>query len=213
MKRVINFFMPKEDVFFDLLTNQAKVVCKAGTVFGKFLRDYDDLSLAQKKKRLKEIVKIEHEGDKLIRETIRLLNKSFITPIDREDIHRLTELLDDLIDSIDDISQKLLQYEIKEIPRDLLSLSAVSLNSLQEVHRAVSCLKKPDSISVHLRKIHDLEDEGDKIYYDAITALFKKEKNALEIIKRKDLYEGIEDLLDKTQDVARIVEGIVVKHA
>jgi len=205
--------MPKEDVFFDLLTNQAKVVCQTGTVFGKFLRDYDDLSLAQKNKRLNDIVEMEHEGDKLIHKTIRLLNKSFITPIDREDIHRLAELLDDLIDSIDDISHKLLQYDVKIIPKDLLALSAVSLNSLQEVHKAVSCLKKSDSINVHLRKIHDLEDDGDKIYFDAITALFKKEKDALEIMKRKDLYEGIEDLLDKTQDVARIVEGIVVKHA
>ncbi len=205
--------MPKEDIFFDLLKNQAQVVCETGTLFGKFLRDYDSLSWSQRKKKIREINDREHEADKLIHETVELLHKSFITPIDREDIHQLTELLDDLVDSMDDISQKCLQYQINKIPKDLFELSVVSLKSLHEVYKAVSCLKKPKNISSHLRKIHDLEDEGDEIYFRAMTDLFKKEKNPVNIIRRKELYTELEALIDRTQDVARIIEGIVIKHA
>lgn len=213
MKRVINFFMPKEDVFFDLLKNQADTVCKAGALFGKFLRDYNKLTLAQKKKRVKGIIDIEHEADKLIHETVDLLHKSFITPIDREDIHELTHLLDDLVDLMDEISNKLIQYEVKAIPRDLFDLCAVSLKSLNEIHSAISKLKKPKDIHFHLRKIHDLEDEGDAIFYKAITDLFRKERNAIKVIKFKELYEKAEALSDKAQSVAIVIEGIVVKHA
>jgi len=205
--------MPKEDVFFDLLKKQSLTVFEAGKLFGKLMRDFDDLSLKEKQVRFKEIDKLEHEADNLTHETVKMLHKNFITPIDREDIHNLTELLDDLIDLMEDISRKLLQYGIEEIPKNLFDLSVISLRSLHEVHNAVSCLKKPGSIGTHLIRIHELEDEGDEVYYKAITALFKKEKNAVKIIKLKDLYEEVETLLDKTQDVACVIEGIVIKHA
>jgi hypothetical protein len=213
MKRIINFFLPKEEVFFDLLKSQASVACRAGTLFGRFLRDYNELSLASKRKRVKQIIKVEHEADKLTHEIVGLLHKTFITPIDREDIHELTHLLDDLVDLMDEISSKLIQFEVERIPRHLFNLCAVSLKSLNEVYKAVSHLRKPAKIHVFLRKIHDLEDEGDKIFYDAISDLFKKEKDAIKVIKFKDLYERTETLLDKTQDVAIVIEGIVVKHA
>ncbi len=213
MKRIINFFMPKEDIFFDLLKNQAEKVCDTGAFFGKFLKDFDDLSLAKKKKALHKINEMEHDADKLTHEIVALLHKSFITPIDREDIHELAGLLDDLVDLVDDIAIKLVQYEIKVIPKDLFDLAVVSLKSLNEVYKAVCCLKKPKSIQIHLRKIHDLEDEGDEIHYKAITLLFKKEKHAIELIKLRDIYRELEDLLDKSQDVAILIEGIVVKHA
>jgi len=205
--------MPKEDIFFDLLKNQAQVVCETGTLFGKLLRDYDSLSLAQRKRKVKEIKDMEHKADKLTHEMVALLHKSFITPIDREDIHELADLLDDLIDLMDDISRKLIQYQMKKVPKDLFELSVISLKSLHEVYKAVACLKKPKSINTYLRKIHDLEDEGDEVYYKAIADLFKKEKNAINVIRRKDLYQELEVLIDTTQKVAIVIEGIVVKHA
>ncbi len=213
MKRVIKFFMPQEDVFFDLLKKQSEMVCKTGSLFGKLLKDYNKLTLIQRKKKVKEIVKIEQEADHLTHEIVALLHKSFITPLDREDIHGITHLMDDLVDLMDEIATKLLQYEIKAIPENFFDLCAVSLQALMEVNKAVSLMKKPNLINPHLRKIHDLEDEGDKIFYDAITNLFKKEKNAVKIIKFKDLYERAESLTDKSQDVAILIEGIVVKHA
>jgi predicted phosphate transport protein (TIGR00153 family) len=213
MKRIINFFMPKEDIFFDLLKNQSKIVCETGTLFGKFLRDYDELSFNAKKKRLKAITDSEEKGDDLTHEIVGLPHKSFITPIDREDIHELTNLLDNLIDLMDDISNKLLQFEVEEIPKDLFDLCVVSIKALNEVHLAVSCLKKPKNISFYLISIHNFEDEGDRIYFNAINGLFKKEKNAVKIIKLKDLYEKVENLLDECQQIAIVLEGIVVKHA
>ena len=213
MKRVINFFIPKEDIFFDLLKNQAKTVCQTSTIFGRFLRDFDELSVKQKKKKMNEINEMEHKADDLTHEMVALLHKSFITPIDREDIHQLADLLDDLVDVIDDVSNKLVQYELKKIPEDLFDLSVVGLKSLNEVFEAVSCLKKPNSINVHLRRIHDFEDEGDRIYNKAISDLFKKEKNAIKLIKLRDIYREMEDLLDKAQKIAIVIEGIVVKHA
>lgn len=205
--------MPKEDVFFDLLKNQAKTVCETGTLLGKFVRNFDSLSLKERKNSLRKINDMEHKADELTHEIVELLHKSFITPIDREDIHELADLLDDLVDLMDDIATKIIQYEIKEIPEDLFDLSVVSLKSLNEVFESVSCLKNPKSIKVHLRSIHDFEDEGDRIYYKAITFLFRKEKNAVKLIKLRDIYRELEELLDKCQRVAIVIEGIVVKHA
>ena len=205
--------MPKEDIFFDLLKNQAKIVCETSTIFGRFLRDFDELNAKQKKKKVSEINEMEHKADELTHEMVALLHKSFITPIDREDIHQLTDLLDDLVDVIDDVSNKMIQYELKEIPEDLFDLSVTGLKSLNEVFEAVSCLKNPVSINVHLRRIHDFEDEGDRIYNKAISGLFKKEKNAIKLIKLRDIYGEMEDLLDKSQRVAIVIEGIVIKHA
>ncbi len=205
--------MPKEDVFFVLMKKQASVVCKEAALFGKFLRDYNVLSPAKRNSALKAIIDAEHEGDELTHEIIALLHKSFITPIDREDIYSLVHLLDDLIDLMDEIANKLIQYNFDEIPDDLFSLTAVALKALQEVFEAVSCLQKPKSINVHLRKIHDFEDEADKRFNNSISVLFRKEKNAVNLIKLKELYERAEALADKAQHVAIVIEGIVVKHA
>ena len=145
---------------------------------------------------------------------IRKLNKSFITPFDREDIYSLAASLDDIIDIIDSATQHIIVYHIDRITAEAKELGFIILKACQTVEKAIDVLEKhPKQISDFCVEINSLENEADRVRSDAISRLFNEEKNPIVLIKWKEIYEELELVTDKCEDAANILESIVVKNA
>lgn len=210
---MLNFFIPQETKFFEMLEVQSGNTCLGADEFKAFISEFSSLDEDAKKERAKSIKEIERKGDRLSKEITDLLHKSFITPLDREDIHALTYLLDDLLDLIDIFSRKLIQFNIGVIPKLMMQQAALVHEVVYEVDKAVKALRHSNRVSVFCDRIRDIEEKGDFIHNKAIGGLFRDSLEPMEIIKLKDLYEDLELLTDRGKDTAKVIEGIVVKHA
>ena len=160
------------------------------------------------------IKEIEHQGDLQTHEIIRTLNKSFITPFDREDIYSLASALDDIIDAIDALAQRLIIYHIDKITPEAKELGFVILKACQTVEKAVAMLEnKTQHILEYCVEINSLEGEADRVRADAISRLFDEERDPIFLIKWKEIYENLERVADRCEDVANVLESVVVKNA
>jgi hypothetical protein len=160
----------------------------------------------------KRIKDIEHGCDELTHTVTTKLNKSFITPFDREDIFTLCVALDDVCDYIDAGARAIIMYGIKEVSDHARGLAKVIQGLAMEINSAVSMLAKPDGMNQHIVEIHRLENEADDIYFRAIGELFQNQTDAMTVIKWKELYEILENATDRCESVANIVESIILKH-
>ncbi len=212
MAKVLDFLLPKEEQFYQLLIAQSTTSVKTAEALEDLVRRFNDLENGERLTRIRHIRELEAQGDRETHALIDKLHTSFITPIDREDIHELAVLLDDLIDYMDNVGKKLAQFHVKHLPDAFIEQIAISHRAILEVHAAVENLKG-SHIKEHLVKIHDLEEEADVVFGKAIEELFSKPHEAIEVIKLKDLYETAEAIPDNCQAVAVLLEGIVVKHA
>ncbi|MBU1120391.1 MAG: DUF47 family protein [archaeon] len=213
MKRILNFFVPKETKFFGLLEKQSKNVCLGSDEFKSFINSFSSIDEETKKEKAGKIKELELKGDTISKEITDLLHKSFITPIDREDIHELTWLLDDQLDLLNSFSRKIVQFKVKEIPELMLKQAELAYEAIHEVDKAVMALRHEKIVSSFCDRIHAIEEENDAIHNKAVVELFQNSKDAVEIIKLKDLYQDLEILTDRSKDTALVIEGIVVKHA
>lgn len=204
-------FFPKEEKFFEYF-NEASEKILVGI---KLLREMmvDLSTAAESSKKIKEV---EHEADRITHETISKLHQTFITPIDREFIHSLITRMDDILDLIDSASERVFLYKITTSTDHALSLINTMERAIIEVAKGVerlSDLKNSKSILNTCIEIHSLENEGDRIFRLALSDLFNSNFDPTEIIKWKDIYETFEDTIDKCEDVANILEGIVLENA
>ncbi len=184
---------------------------KAGQAFKDLLNDYTNIE-----QKIKNIKDLEHEGDILTHEIFDKLNRTFITPIDREDIHQLTSEVDDVLDYILATADRLQLYKIKKPTPETLKLTEVLIAAIEILGKAVNSLKDPKRSRRTLDycvEINRLENEGDLLHKAAIAELFSDGKDAVEIIKWNDIYDHLESAIDMCEDVADTVEGIVVKNA
>ncbi len=156
---------------------------------------------------------LEHKGDELTHRVIDELNKTFITPIDREDIHDLSTALDDVLDLIDSTAMRLVLFRITEPIPELPEMSAVLLSQVKEIAGAVSRLQDNDHVIERCIEINRLENDADRLFQSAIAHLFEDVKDAIEVIKRKEIIETLEHATDKAEDVANVLETITVKNA
>jgi predicted phosphate transport protein (TIGR00153 family) len=161
---------------------------------------------------VKRIKNDEHECDELTHKVTTKLNKSFITPFDREDIFTLCVALDDVCDYIDAGARAIRMYDIHEITDHARHLAKVIQSLAMEMHAAIAMLHKPKDLNQHIVEIHRLENEADDVYFRAIGELFQNSTDALAIIKMKELYEILENATDRCESVANIIESIVLKH-
>jgi uncharacterized protein len=161
------------------------------------------------KTRIKDV---EHACDQLTHQITNKLNKSFITPFDREDIYTLAVALDDICDYIDAGVRAIVMYDIQEQNQYSRQLARIIKDLGVEIRGAVSVLNKPNNITERFREIHRLENEGDDVYFRAIGDLFKNEKDPIAVIKWKEFYEILENATDRCESVANIIESIVLKH-
>ncbi|MBM4317538.1 MAG: DUF47 domain-containing protein [Deltaproteobacteria bacterium] len=204
-------FIPKEGRFFELFKNQSKLITEAAGEFRALLAHLDEVE-----KRVRNIKDIEHKGDEIIHATMDLLHKTFITPLDREDIRELSSKLDDVLDFIDAAAQRVLLYEIKQMPNEGRELAEVCVQAVQKVETAVGYLdnlKDPNAIKKICVEINRLENEADYILRAAVAKLFRDENDIKNLIKFKEVYEILETVTDRCEDVANIIDGIVLEYA
>ena len=204
-------FLPRDERFYDFFETSAKKVLEGATQLEDMIRDFKEVSVKAKK-----IKDTEHEGDVITHGTIEMLNRTFITPLDREDIHNLISSLDDVLDYIEACAERLSLFRISKTNEEAMLLVGILVKTVQEVEEAVFKLRRlkgADSIMKNFIEINRLENEGDYVCRAAVAKLFEPGSDPLEVIKWKEIYETLENAIDRCEDVANVLEGIVLKNA
>jgi predicted phosphate transport protein (TIGR00153 family) len=204
-------FLPEEFNFFDLFDKQAELAMEAAGLF-KEVVTHKSVDAAM----LTRMQEIEHRGDVATHQVIDRLNKTFITPIDREDIHKLATQLDDVVDVMNTIVGRLRLYKLTSADASLSEFATVIEESVREVASAVKGLRKlkdAKSIMDSCVEVNRLENVGDAMRDRVLADLFEREKDAITVIKWKEIYQDAETVLDVCEDVANVVESILVKQA
>jgi predicted phosphate transport protein (TIGR00153 family) len=202
-------FFKKNDKFFKIFGQMTVHILEAAEILGFMLRNPADSSLASHATKIKDL---EHRGDELTHRVIDELNKTFITPIDREDIHDLSTALDDVLDLIDGIATRIVLFRIVDPIGFVPEMSAVLLSQAMEIGAAVSNLQDNDHVVERCIEINRLENDADRLFQSAIAELFAEVKDPIDVIKRKEIIETLEAATDKAEDVANVLESIIVKN-
>jgi predicted phosphate transport protein (TIGR00153 family) len=202
--------LPRETVFFDLFERAAANAHQGAIQLVEFLERFDDLE-----ERVKKIKDVEHAGDEITHETVDRLNSTFITPMDREDIHELICRLDDIVDLIDTAIQRIVIYKIAKPTDDAKQLAQCLFHATKiivEMMPMMRNMKRADEVRQKCRDVHAQENEGDRIERHAIATLFEGPSDPIHVIKWKDVIEELESATDRCEDVANVIEGIVLKN-
>ena len=201
--------MPREPKFFDLFEKSVANVAKAAKELADFLEDYTNVPL-----KVARITELEHEGDAITHQIMEQLHRTFVTPLDREDIALLTERLDDVMDFIEDAANAMLLYRIEQPTTRAREMAAILVTMTSELVVAVPLLRnrsKMKEILGHCVEINRLENEADAILRHALAELFDDTPIA-DVIKWREIYEHLETAVDRGEDVANVLEGVVLKH-
>lgn len=202
-------FLPKEVRFYDYFEQQSQNILKAAALLNDLVRNFSD---ARAKTHL--IKELEHAGDQITHEIVRKLNTTFITPIDREDIHALATRLDDVLDYIEAAAERLVIYRIKEPTSACRAMAEVIVKTAEAMDRAIRCLRNMDpGFHEHAVEVNRLENTADNLLRDSLAALFEEQGDPIEVIKWKEIYETMEIVTDRCEDVANVIEGIILKMA
>lgn len=202
-------FFPQTIEFFDLFDQSAANLVKASDQLVELFDKFDNIEA-----RVKSIHELEHEGDLLTHEIMRRLNKTFLTPLDREDIHALAARMDDVLDLIWAGADRLNLFKVKTYMQDSVGLAQSLQSNTKTIHRAIHELrqKKYSFVQDLCIEINRLENEADRLFRKLISKMFETETNPIEIIKWKEILEHLETATDRCEDVANVIEGIVLKH-
>ncbi|MEX2147371.1 MAG: DUF47 domain-containing protein [Candidatus Rokuibacteriota bacterium] len=202
-------FLPKEVRFYDYFEQQSENILKAAALLDDLVRNFSD---ARAKTHL--IKEVEHAGDLITHEIVRKLNTTFITPLDREDIHALATRLDDVLDYIEAAAERLVVYRIKEPTSACRAMAEVIVKTAEAMDRAIRCLRNMDpGFHEHAVEVNRLENTADNLLRDSLAALFEEQGDPIEVIKWKEIYETMEIVTDRCEDVANVIEGIILKMA
>jgi len=202
--------IPRETKFFDMFEEMAGNVVDAARILAQLLNNYDYERMPREVERIREI---EHHGDDLTHRLLVKLNQTFITPFDREDIHLLVSTLDDLLDFIFAASDRLLNYKITQPSPSAKVLAGIILKQAEELKKAMALLHKNQDLLPHCVEVNRLENEADQVSREAIGRLFDNSPDPITLIKLKELLEILEEASDKAEDVANVLETVVVKNA
>ena len=206
--RVAFRLIPREERFYDDFTAMAEEIRHGAQLLDEMLQP--DRPIWDKADEIKEV---EHKCDFLTHEIIQRLNRTFVTPLDREDIHTLARSLDDVMDAIDASATILRLYQIEAVRPGARELSHLVRASAEQVVGAVQALEGRKGVAECAVEINRLENEADRAHQAAVQSLFKEEKDAVAIIKWKEIFDFLEQATDRCEDVANVLEGVVVKHA
>jgi uncharacterized protein len=199
--------IPREEKFFEFFEKAANNILEGARVLAQMTEE-GGANFQERWKRLEEL---EHVGDKTTHQIIRKLNRTFITPIDREDIHSLAVALDDVMDLIEASAARMSLYKIKQPTEEAGQLAQIILKSAEEIVKAISNLKRMDDVMEQCIEINRLENMADDISREAIAGLFDKGHDPMDVIKWKEIYEMMETTTDQCEDVANIVESVALK--
>jgi len=202
-------FFSKDEKFFKIFCEMSGHILEAAKILDTMFRDPE----AELVELLAKINDLEHKGDELTHRVIDELNKTFITPIDREDLHDLSKALDDVLDMINVTADRLVLFRIKMPINEVKEMSGILLNQVKEISAAIFSLQDDEKVVNRCIEINRLENDADRLFQVAIGRLFEEEKDAIEVIKRKEIIDHIEIATDKAEDVANVLETIIVKNA
>ena len=200
--------IPRDDQFFTLFNQIAERIKASADLLSQLFADP-----ARLEHFCSGIKTLEHEADELTHEVNLRLDKSFITPLDREDIHVLASSLDNVVDLIDGTARRAQMFRISEAREPARKLADILVRSGEQIETAVKGMKQYKVVTAAATKIKELEEEGDALYHQAVGELFSGGHDALEVMKWKDLYDTLEDAVDECEDVANVLESIALKNS
>jgi hypothetical protein len=200
--------LPKEGRYFDRFTDMARRIHESAEILNRFFEGQSGVGPVAD-----QIKRLEHECDEISHEILRGIDQTFITPIDREDIHQLAVRLDDVIDLIDGTVRRLSLYKVTQPTLLSRPLSRIVVKATRELVEAVSDLRRQKGVIEHCIQIKKLENEGDVAYHEAVASLFADPTDPIEVIKWKDIYDNLERCIDLCAGVAHVLESVVLKHA
>jgi hypothetical protein len=209
--------LPKEGNFFELFNQHAERMVEGAHAFAKLVANYNDANLREQYNR--DVDQAERSADKVTHEVNRLIHSTFITPLDREQIHTLINTMDDVADLIQDSAETMALYDVRHMTEEISRLTDLSVRCCERVKEAVAFLNKlsdHDTAVAALKtceEIDKLESDADRVMRSAMSKLFREEPDVREVIKLKAIYELLETITDKCEDVANVVEGIVLENS
>jgi uncharacterized protein len=210
----LKFFVPKDHSFFPLFENDAHNLVKAATLLQELMSSTESTGY---ERIYKEIQDVEHIGDEITNKTYEQLNKSFITPFDREDIHELTAHIDDVVDSINGIARRICLYKPKKLIPVYVEMADLIYDGAKEIETAIHCLKDPVAnkrkITEACDRVKAIEHNADELYFSGIAELFDREENTKELLKNNKILEMLERSVDEEEDVTDILKSILIKMA
>jgi len=201
-------FGSNEKEFFSTFSSLAEKIHSASGVLLEMMKKYE-----RPQESAHRIKDLEHECDQLVHDLVRKLNRTFITPFDREDIHDLATKMDDVMDFIDTTANRMISYNMTAAPPEMAALADVLHRQTGVLKAAVASMRKADHIIEKCVEIHSLENEGDRVFHEGIARMFSSPTSAIEVIKEKDVLETLETATDKCEDAANVLEGIMLKNA
>ncbi|HYF58228.1 MAG TPA: DUF47 family protein [Burkholderiaceae bacterium] len=206
--------MPREGRFFDLFDQHADRIVEGAHHLVQLMQHYGDA--VTRERELEAIDAIETSADKIAHETFALLHKTFVTPFDRDDIHQLMSRMDDILDLTQDVAESVMLYDIQTVTPEAIQLAQLSQMCCERVRSAVGMLASMDNAEAILKlcaEIDQLESDADRVMRAAMSKLFREEADVRQVIKLKAIYELLESLTDRCEDVANILEGVVLENA
>jgi predicted phosphate transport protein (TIGR00153 family) len=206
--------MPREARFFTLFNRHAELIVEGGRAVSELVRDYADLG--RRAVLIERIGEVERSADKVTYETVQLLHSTFITPFDRNEIHRLISGMDDILDLMQDAAESMNLFDIQTLPPESARMAQILETCCEKVRAAIALLDSMDNAPRALalaQEIDVLESDGDALMRRGISTLFREEQDVRQLIKHKNVYEYLENAIDKCQDVANIIEAVVVENA
>lgn len=200
--------LPKEERFYDDFVALAEEIRRGATLLEEMLAPEQPI-----RDKADEIKEVEHKCDFLTHEIIQRLHRTFVTPLDREDIHELARSLDDVMDAIDASATIVRLYLIERVRPEARELARIIMASADQVVKALKALERRKGVAEPAVEINRLENEADRVHQAAVRSLFEEERDPVTIIKWKEILDFLEDATDRCEDVANVLEGVVVKHA
>jgi uncharacterized protein len=201
--------IPREVRFFDDFEQQSRYIVQGAALLWEMLHHFTDA-----RAKAHAIKELEHQADLVTHQIVKKLNTTFVTPLDREDIHALATSLDDVLDYIEAAAERLVVYRIKEPTSASRAMADVIVKTVAAMERAVQCLRTMDAgFHEHAVEVNRLENNADDLLRDSLAALFDEQGDPIEVIKWKEIYETMEEVSDRCEDVANVIEEIILKMA
>jgi predicted phosphate transport protein (TIGR00153 family) len=212
--KFISNLVPREGKFFEYFNQHASLIAQGSAALTNLLRNYGDVSVRQAG--IDRVNGLEHEADRITHQTTALLHTSFVTPLDRDDIHRLISRMDDVLDLMQDAAESLHLYDVQTLTPEAVELAALLQNCCERMQSAVALLNNmknaPEALKI-CQEIDQAESRADQVMRAAISRLFREESDTRQLIKLKAIYELLEAATDKCQDVANVIESLILENA
>ena len=213
--QILSRLMPRERRFFELFDQHAALVVAASVILSELLRGFTSEE-QRRDERIHRIIELEHQADSVTRETVNLLHRTFVTPLDREDIHRLISRMDDVLDLIQDTAESFQLYDVRDLTPEACELADLVHECCLRVQQAVHLLSNMGESATILKlcaEIDRLESQADRVMRSALSKLFREETDVRQLLKLETVYQLLESASDRCEDVANIIEGVVLENA